>query len=188
MGDPNGYLTLMYNEDLQLFHSLLTAYPTMYFRNGNNFYSNNNNGTGGIYRYNAGNRGQFFDEYYYSYVDLSLNYQPRLAKKFDTSIWNVNEEAVSNIKRVDFIASSILHRYNDLSSELTNVNGFKTGVNTNRVKYRGGLLRFPIRERDSSKQRLTGKTADLEFWYDNSTNKKLSISNIDTVVRYHSRK
>jgi hypothetical protein len=184
----NGNFTLLYNEDMQVFQSIVTAYPTVYFRNGNNLYSSNKTGTGGLYIYNKGTKGLFFDEFFYSYLKFNINYQSRLVKKFDSSIWNVNESSITNIRRVDFTSESLQHRYNDLSDEIVNINGFKTGGLLNRVRYREGLLRFPIRERNSNKSRLAGKSAKIEIWFENSNNKLLSLSNIDTVVRYHSRK
>lgn len=184
----NGNVTLLYNEDLQLFQSIITAYPTMYFRYANSIYSPFSSGTGSIYKYNSGNKGNFFGVDYYSYLKFNINHNSQLVKKFDTSIWNINESSISNIRRVDFTSGSTQHRYNDLSTEIVNLNGFKTGSVLNRVRYREGLLRFPIRERDSGKQRLAGKSATLEIWFENSGNKLLSISNIDTVIRYHSRK
>ena len=184
----NGNLTLLYNEELQLFQSIITAYPTMYFRYANYLYSVNETGKGKIFKYNEGSKGYFFNKYFYSYLRFNVNYQSRFVKKFDTSIWNVNLDSLSNIETVSFTSEEVKHSYDDLSDETVNLNGFKINNVINRVKYREGLLRFPIRERSSGKPRLTGKSMKVEIWFKNSGNKLFSLSNIDTVVRYHSRK
>jgi hypothetical protein len=185
---PPNQTTLIYNEDLQLFQTTIDAHPTVYFRHSNNLYSNTPTGVGGMYRYNEGVRGNFFGNFYDSYLSISINHQSRFVKKFDTALWNVNPESLEGIKTVTFESEGLIHKYDDLSLEMTNLNGYETNNVLNRVKYREGLLRFPIRERDSSKQRLTGKSATLDIVYDNSGDKKISLANIDTAVRYHYRK
>jgi hypothetical protein len=184
--DNNGYQTILYNEDLQLFQGNITAYPTVYFRNGANIYSPTNLGTGRIWRYNSGNKGLFFNELYHSYLEFNINHQSRMAKKYDTSLWNINEEALSNIRTVTFKAENRIHEYVNLSNEIVNINGYLAGGN--RARYREGTLRFPIREQNSGKPRLTGKVAQMTIWYENIDNKKISLTNIDTIIRYTHRK
>jgi hypothetical protein len=182
----NGNVTYVYNEDMQLFQGRITAYPTFYFRHGSDFYSNKNNGTGDFYIYNKGNRGQFFNQTFHSYLSIDINYQSRMVKKFDTSLWNVNEEALPNIRTVTFKAENTEHQFFRLSDEIVNIQGYQ--ALTNRAKYREGTLRFPIRENKSKKPRLTGKTAELSLYYDNLSNDIISLSNIDTLIRFHNRK
>jgi hypothetical protein len=183
-----GYITILYNENIAAFHTLITAYPTIYFRNGNRFFSNNNDGRGNLWEYNTGNRGSFMNKYFYSYLNFSINHDSKSVKKFDNSVWNVNEEGLLGIKRVIFKAEGIVQEYKDLSAEMVNLSGYSAN---NRVKYREGLLKFPIRERSylGVKPRLTGKHAKMSFFYDNlKSDKKFSLSNIDTIIRYHHRK
>lgn len=185
-GHTNGYTTLLYNEDVQKFQTILTAYPYMYLRNGANFYGAYTDGK--IHQFGVGVRGNFFGRQYYSFLNIRLNHQSRLVKKFDTSIINMNEEALAYMSKVSFSSEGNTHAYLNLADEITNVGGYATGGVNNRAKYRQGLLRFPIRERESGKPRLSGKSADMQMWYDNSGDIGVSITNIDTVIRYHSRK
>jgi hypothetical protein len=194
-GSPNlsrfsGALTVAYNELLSAIHGTFTFYPSVYFRNGSRLYSNNNDGKGNLYLYNEGQRGVYFDEDYYSVLKLNINEYGSLVKKFDNSIWNVNEDALANIEEVYAETEGVRHTYSVLSDEIVNVSGYQNNVlGNNRAKYRQGLLRFPLRERSSGKPRLSGKSSEMQLKIDNSVgNNKFSLTSIDTLVRLHSRK
>jgi len=185
-------LTILYNEDLGAFHGVHTYYPTVYFNYGKFLYSNRNNGTGGLYRYNSGNKGQYFNLYYYSVLNIKINDFPNMVKKFDNQIFNINEEGLSTLRKVSLESEGVAHTYPLLAQEITNLTGYQSVAATGnyaRAKYREGLLRFPLREPSSGKPRLSGKHLNEEIWIRNdSRNLLVSITSIDTVVRLHNRK
>ena len=145
-----------------------------------------------MYRYNSGNKGQYFNLYYYSVLNIKINDFPNMVKKFDNQIFNINEEGLSTLRKVSLESEGVAHTYPLLAQEITNLTGYQSVAATGnyaRAKYREGLLRFPLREPSSGKPRLSGKHLNEEIWIRNdSRNLLVSITSIDTVVRLHNRK
>jgi hypothetical protein len=177
-------ITLLYNDIIQGFHGIHTIYPKHYMNFGDRLYVTKQNGRGNLYLNGKGEKGSFYDEYYYSMLRYNVNKFPNLTKIYDNTAWNVNDDALSKIGRVSAESEGVTHTYSNLSSVIANI-ASSYSVN-NRAKYREGLLRFPLREVDGfNKPRLRGKNMSLELWVENDTeNKKFSLTSIDTVVRF----
>jgi hypothetical protein len=181
--EKTGSVTLLYNDVLQGFHGIHTYYPRHYVNFGNRLYVTKNDGRGSLYLQGKGEKGRFYDEYYYSMLRVNINKFANITKTFDNTAWSMNDDALSKIREVSAESEGVKHTYNNLSAVIANLaSSYST---SNRAKYREGILRFPLREIDGSgKPRLRGKNMSLELWVENdSDNKKFSLTSIDTIVR-----
>lgn len=182
----NANQSIIFNEPINSFTGVGTFYPTIYFNHGKHLYSNNNNKSGDIYIYNRGNRGQFMGVNYYSAIQYVINKYPNAVKRFDVSIMNINEDSLSLIERVLMETENNFQAIPNLANEIVNINGYGGVGFIKRAKWRQGLLKFPTREK-GKKDRLTGKNAEFIVYFKNKSNKKVSLTSVDTLIRLHNK-
>lgn len=101
---PDNNFTLSYNEKLQAFESFFSFKPRLYFRLDTKLFSTDDDN---CYWHNKGDYGQFYGEYYPSYVKFLTNENPTLTKvwdnqQFQTEVYDTNG-LLRNLDTIDYI-------------------------------------------------------------------------------------
>ena len=102
-------------------------------------------------------------------------------------VLNINEDGVKRLFTADFLSDIDISANVNIRSENILVNGY--GVNR-RARYRGGLLRFPMRDLDKllpSGKRLTGKSVDVKLKFENFEEERATITSADVLARVNHR-
>ena len=178
-------LTISYNENIGSFVSEYSYHPKMYMNIGKFMYTHKTPGK--IHLHNKGKIGEFYSNTYYSYLEFSVNKYPSVSKQFDNMVLNINEDGVKRLFTADFLSDIDISANVNIRSENILVNGY--GVNR-RARYRGGLLRFPMRDLDKllpSGKRLTGKSVDVKLKFENFEEERATITSADVLARVNHR-
>jgi uncharacterized protein YneR len=101
---PDNNFTLSYNEKLQAFESFFSFKPRLYFRLDTKLFSTDDDN---CYWHNKGEYGQFYGEYYPSYVKFLTNESPTQTKvwdnqQFQTEVYD-NTNTLLNLETINYI-------------------------------------------------------------------------------------
>ena len=178
-------LTISYNENIGAFVSEYTFYPKMYMNIGKFMYTFRKEGS--IHIHNKGDKGDFYGNTYYSYLEYSVNKYPSLVKHFDNKVLNINETGAKRLFTASFLSDVDIAATIDVKAENILVNGYST---SRRVRYRAGLLRFPIRDLVKvlpAGKRISGKSMDVKLKFENVDTERAILTSSDTLSRIQHR-
>jgi len=142
---------------------------------------------GSIHIHNKGDKGDFYGNTYYSYLEYSVNKFPSLVKHFDNKVLNINETGAKILFTASFLSDIDIAATIDVKAENILVNGYST---SRRVRYRAGLLRFPIRDLVKvlpAGKRISGKSMDVKLKFENVDTERAILTSSDTLSRIQHR-
>ena len=180
--------TLSYNLLLGAFESFHDVIPSLYLTTPNRVLIWNNNTTHTLLK---GNRGEYFGNYYPSYVQVLVNDNPSITKVFDNlSLYTEVTNNGSDIPNESITKIQVSNDYQSTGLVTLNVknnNLYTDSTNVIKRKNRRWELQIPRDSNNSAnttlKSRIRDNYALIKLQYDNNSNKKFILQDIVTTYR-----
>lgn len=170
---PDSKLTLVFDEIANQFSSRFSATPPIYIENGDILLSSDPDNRNKVYRHNAGNYGEFYDNVEECFVKLVLNKEADVNKilrfiEFTSTVRDNNNNVITDQTITSF---QVTTEYQDTG---------KTFFSTGRIKRKFGKWRLKIpRDKDTGgRNRLRSTHFVLTLYFDNTSNRELILNRI----------